>query len=82
MLRFDSGSGIATDERTRSAMLAGTHATYELKENIIVCERACQELEVRFKGARMSVGRTLGSQGMPTRRSTRRVRGACRLSRT
>ena len=28
---FDSGSGSAADERTRSAMLAAAHAAYELK---------------------------------------------------
>ena len=32
---IDSGSGTATNEHTRSAMLAGTHAAYELKENIM-----------------------------------------------
>ena len=32
---FDSGSGTAADERTRSAMLASAHAAYELKENIM-----------------------------------------------
>ena len=62
----------AADKRTRSAMLAGAHAAYELKENIIVCGHKCQELEVRFGGARRSVGRTLRSQRMPTRRSARR----------
>ena len=65
------GPGQAADKRMRSAMLAGAHATYELKENIMCCGRACQELEARFSGAHMSVGRTLGSQGMPTRRSAR-----------
>ena len=32
---FDSGSGTAADELTRSAMLAGAHTSYELKENIM-----------------------------------------------
>ena len=32
---FNSGSGTVVDERTRSVMLAGEHATYELKENIM-----------------------------------------------
>ena len=40
---FDSGFGTAADERTRTAMLAGTHTVYELKENIMsaaVCVRS------------------------------------------
>ena len=45
---------------------------------IIGCGSACQELRARFRGARRSVGRTLGSQGMPTRMSAMRERGACR----
>ena len=32
---FDSVSGTVVDERTRSAMLAGAHVAYELKENIM-----------------------------------------------
>ena len=32
---FNSGSETAVDERMRSVMLAGEHATYELKENIM-----------------------------------------------
>ena len=36
MLRtLTRGLGQAADERTRSAMLAGAHAAYELKENIM-----------------------------------------------
>ena len=35
VMDFDSGSGTAADERIRSAMLAGVHAAYELKENIM-----------------------------------------------
>ena len=32
---FDSGSGTTADDRTRSAILAGAHTAYELKENIM-----------------------------------------------
>ena len=32
---FNSGSGTAADKRTRSAKLAGVHAAYELKKNIM-----------------------------------------------
>ena len=36
---FDSGSRTAAHERTRSAMLVGVHAAYELRR--IPCLRAC-----------------------------------------
>ena len=39
VIDFYSGSGTIAEERTRSAMLVGTGATYEVRR--ILCLRAC-----------------------------------------
>ena len=73
---FYSGFKIATDERTRSAMLGGTRAAYEVRR--IPCLWACMSgVESALQSACRSVGKMLWSRGMLTRVSVRQEQGDC-----
>ena len=72
MLRtLTQGPGQAADECTRSAMLAGVHATYELKENIMSAgvrvrsQRRASEVRTGVSKGRFGVKACLlgGAQG-------------------
>ena len=67
----ESGSRTAAEERTRSAMLDGTHVAYELKENIMFAGvrvrswRSASEMGARVSTGRLGVEACLprGAQG-------------------